>query len=122
MDAVHLDPDQGAVRHGMPADLELALEISDVSVFYGSFQAVDRISLDIPRNRVTALIGPSGCGKSTLLRCLNRMNDLIPGARVAGRIRFGDLNLLSPQRRRRRCSPPDRHGLPEAQPLPQVDL
>ena len=96
MDAVHLDPDQGAVRHGMPADLELALEISDVSVFYGSFQAVDRISLDIPRNRVTALIGPSGCGKSTLLRCLNRMNDLIPGARVAGRIRFGDLNLLSP--------------------------
>ena len=96
MDAVHLDPNRGAVRHEMPADLELALEISDVSVFYGSFQAVDRISLDIPRNRVTALIGPSGCGKSTLLRCLNRMNDLIPGARVAGRIRFGDLNLLSP--------------------------
>ena len=96
MDAVHLDPNRGAVRHDMPADLELALEISDVSVFYGSFQAVDRISLDIPRNRVTALIGPSGCGKSTLLRCLNRMNDLIPGARVAGRIRFGDLNLLSP--------------------------
>ena len=96
MDAVHLDPNRSAVRHEMPADLELALEISDVSVFYGSFQAVDRISLDIPRNRVTALIGPSGCGKSTLLRCLNRMNDLIPGARVAGRIRFGDLNLLSP--------------------------
>ena len=96
IDAVQLDPNRGAVRHGMPADLELALEISDVSVFYGSFQAVDRISLDIPRNRVTALIGPSGCGKSTLLRCLNRMNDLIPGARVAGRIRFGDLNLLSP--------------------------
>ena len=96
MDAVHLDPNRGAVRHDMPVDLELALEISDVSVFYGSFQAVDRISLDIPRNRVTALIGPSGCGKSTLLRCLNRMNDLIPGARVAGRIRFGDLNLLSP--------------------------
>ncbi len=95
-DAVQLDPDPGAVRHEMPADLELAVEISDVSVFYGSFQAVDRISLDIPRNRVTALIGPSGCGKSTLLRCLNRMNDLIPGARVAGRIRFGDLNLLSP--------------------------
>ncbi len=96
LDSVQLDPEQGAVRHEMPADLELAVEISEVSVFYGSFQAVDRISLDIPRNRVTALIGPSGCGKSTLLRCLNRMNDLIPGARVAGRIRFGDLNLLSP--------------------------
>ena len=93
---VHLDPTQSAVRHQMPEDLELAVELRDVSVYYGSFQAVDRISLDIPRNRVTALIGPSGCGKSTLLRCLNRMNDLIPSARVEGAIRFGDLNLLSP--------------------------
>ena len=80
----------------MPEDIELAVELRDVSVYYGSFQAVDCISLDIPRNRVTALIGPSGCGKSTLLRCLNRMNDLIPSARVEGAIRFGELNLLSP--------------------------
>ena len=96
MDAVHLDPTQGAVRHELPDGMEMAVELREVSVFYGSFQAVDRISLDVPRNRVTALIGPSGCGKSTLLRCLNRMNDLIPGARVEGGIRFGELNLLNP--------------------------
>ena len=68
----------------------------DLSVFYGAFQALDRINLDIARRRVTALIGPSGCGKSTLIRCFNRMNDLVPSARMAGAIRFGDLDLLSP--------------------------
>ena len=97
IESVHLDPARGAVRREMPEAIDLAVELRDVSVFYGSFQAVDRISIDIPRNRVTALIGPSGCGKSTLLRCLNRMNDLIPSARVEGAIRFGDLNLLSPK-------------------------
>ena len=97
IESVRLDPSRGAVRHEMPEAIDLAVELRDVSVFYGSFQAVDRISIDIPRNRVTALIGPSGCGKSTLLRCLNRMNDLIPSARVEGAIRFGDLNLLSPK-------------------------
>ena len=57
-----------------------------VSFYYGSFQALKSITFDIPANRVTALIGPSGCGKSTFLRCLNRMNDTIPGARVTGSI------------------------------------
>ena len=56
----------------------------DVGVKYGSKHAISGITMDIPLKRVTALIGPSGCGKSTLLRCLNRMNDLIPSARVAG--------------------------------------
>ena len=97
IEAVHLDPTRSAVRHELPEDVELALALNNVSVFYGAFQAVDRISLQIPRNRVTALIGPSGCGKSTLLRCLNRMNDLIPSARVEGHIRFGELDLLSPK-------------------------
>ena len=97
IDSVHLDPNRSAVRHTIPDDVQLALELHEVSVYYGSFQAVDRISIQIPRNRVTALIGPSGCGKSTLLRCLNRMNDLIPSARVEGAIRFGELNLLSPK-------------------------
>ena len=97
IESVHLNLTRGAVRHEMPEAIDLAVELREVSVFYGSFQAVDRISIDIPRNRVTALIGPSGCGKSTLLRCLNRMNDLIPSARVEGAIRFGDLNLLSPK-------------------------
>src|SRR5215831_15548487 len=56
----------------------------EVSVFYGSKQALKEITLDVGRRQVLALIGPSGCGKSTFLRCLNRMNDTIPGARVTG--------------------------------------
>ncbi|MGB8329409.1 MAG: phosphate ABC transporter ATP-binding protein PstB, partial [Polyangiales bacterium] len=58
----------------------------DVTVHYGSKKALDSVSLDINRNYVTSLIGPSGCGKSTYLRCLNRMNDIIPGCRVSGQI------------------------------------
>src|SRR5207237_919148 len=60
----------------------------DVSVFYGSKQALKNVTLDIARRQVLAMIGPSGCGKSTFLRCLNRMNDTIPGARVTGSIRL----------------------------------
>ena len=93
---VHLDPTLEAVRHDFTEEVVMALELRDVSVFYGTFQAVDSITLPVPRNRVTALIGPSGCGKSTLLRCLNRMNDLIPGARVEGEIRFENRNLIDP--------------------------
>ncbi|MXZ46339.1 MAG: phosphate ABC transporter ATP-binding protein [Chloroflexi bacterium] len=63
-----------------------AVEIRNVSLWYGSQQALGNVSLDIPRNRVTALIGPSGCGKSTLLRCMNRMNDLIDGVRIEGEV------------------------------------
>ncbi len=74
-------------------DIELgdgqpALAAEGVSIFYGSKCAVDDVSLSVPSNRVVALIGPSGCGKSTLLRCFNRMNDLIPTARVDGTVRF----------------------------------
>src|SRR5437016_6811218 len=60
----------------------------DVSVFYGAKQALKDVSLDVARRQVLAMIGPSGCGKSTFLRCLNRMNDTIPGARVTGSIRL----------------------------------
>ncbi len=60
------------------------VSVTDLSVFYGEFQALHDITFDIPTKRVTALIGPSGCGKSTFLRCLNRMNDIIDGARVTG--------------------------------------
>ncbi len=72
---------------------EPALEARDVSVFYGKTEAVKKVSLVIPANRVVALIGPSGCGKSTLLRCFNRMNDLIVGARVRGEVNFQGKNL-----------------------------
>ena len=58
----------------------------NVSVYYGQNKALHEVSLNFEPRRVTALIGPSGCGKSTFLRCLNRMNDLVPGARVEGEI------------------------------------
>jgi phosphate transport system ATP-binding protein len=75
---------------------QAALESIGLSVYYGDSPAVREISLAIPRNRVVAFIGPSGCGKSTLLRCFNRMNDLIPVARVEGEVRFHGTNLYDP--------------------------
>ena len=70
----------------------IVLSTRGLSVWYGASLAVKEITIDIPRNKITALIGPSGCGKSTLLRCFNRMNDLIAGARMEGDVRFdGDL-------------------------------
>ncbi|MGP3777896.1 phosphate ABC transporter ATP-binding protein PstB [Halanaerobium saccharolyticum] len=64
------------------------LEIKNVDFFYDDFQALENITMDIEKNKVTALIGPSGCGKSTFLRTINRMNDLIEGARLEGDILF----------------------------------
>ncbi|KZY55182.1 phosphate ABC transporter ATP-binding protein [Erythrobacter sp. HI0063] len=69
----------------------------DVNVFYGSKQAIDSVSIDIPQKYVTAFIGPSGCGKSTFLRCLNRMNDTIPAARVEGDITLDGENIYNPK-------------------------
>ena len=68
----------------------------DVEVFYGSKKALHGVSLDIPERAVTALIGPSGCGKSTFLRCINRMNDTIPIARVSGRIEIDGRDIYDP--------------------------
>jgi phosphate transport system ATP-binding protein len=70
-------------------------QIRDLSVWYGANQAVRGVSMDIPQNAISAIIGPSGCGKSTALRCLNRMNDLVPGARVGGSVLFGGEDILS---------------------------
>jgi phosphate transport system ATP-binding protein len=72
---------------------ETVFELDALSCWYGSFRAVRDISLDVPRNRITAIIGPSGCGKSTLLRSLNRMNDLVEGARVSGHVRYHGVDL-----------------------------
>ena len=66
----------------------VVMECADVNVYYGDFRAVTDVNLAFAKNEITALIGPSGCGKSTLLRALNRMNDLIPSARVDGSITF----------------------------------
>ncbi|MDQ3246227.1 MAG: phosphate ABC transporter ATP-binding protein PstB [Pseudomonadota bacterium] len=67
----------------------------DISVFYGEKQALKNVSIDIHDDRVTAFIGPSGCGKSTFLRCLNRMNDTIPSARVSGKIELEGQDINS---------------------------
>jgi len=80
------------------ADTDAAPKVRthNVNVFYGEKQAIHGVSIDIPRNMVTAFIGPSGCGKSTFLRCFNRMNDTIPIARVEGDIRLDDQDIHGP--------------------------
>jgi phosphate transport system ATP-binding protein len=65
---------------------DIKIEVKDLSLYYGEKKALKEISLEIPRNKVTALIGPSGCGKSTFLRCINRMNDLIPDVKITGQM------------------------------------
>ena len=70
-------------------------EVHDLNLYYETFCALRKINMAINRYSVTALIGPSGCGKSTLLRCFNRMNDLVPGARIEGRIFFENSNLYA---------------------------
>ena len=77
-----------------PVSLEPSkIVVRDVSVFYGAKQALDSVSIDIPGKAVTAFIGPSGCGKSTFLRCINRMNDTIPGCRVDGAVEIDGENV-----------------------------
>ena len=83
--------DTAAVAH--PArDIPL-ITADAVSVYYGNFEAIKKVSLSIPQNRVVAFIGPSGCGKSTFLRSINRLNDLIPGCRVTGELKIGGRNV-----------------------------
>jgi phosphate transport system ATP-binding protein len=75
---------------------EPKLEMDGLNVYYGTFRAVRDVSLAIPPNSVTAFIGPSGCGKSTILRCFDRMNDLIPSARVEGKVLIDGANIYDP--------------------------
>ncbi len=74
---------------------EIALQVDNLNLHYGSSQALYDINMVIPRNRVTAFIGPSGCGKSTLLRCFNRMNDLVDDCSVDGKINLGEEDIYS---------------------------
>lgn len=76
---------------------EIVFQASDLSVFYGDFRAVRDVNLDIRQGEITALIGPSGCGKSTVLRSFNRMNDLIPSARVEGLLQYRGVDLYDPK-------------------------
>jgi phosphate transport system ATP-binding protein len=86
-------------RSDEAAEVERAVvfDVQDVSVFYGGFRAVREVSLPVYEKQITALIGPSGCGKTTVLRCFNRMNDLVEGARIEGRILYHGVDLYDRQ-------------------------
>ena len=82
----------------MSSDLfDLQIKTVGLDLFYGDNQVLKNITFDIGRKKVTAFIGPSGCGKSSYLRCLNRMNDFIPSARITGTIEMEGENILSPE-------------------------
>jgi len=87
-------PQRDQVGMDFAAD-QVVFELEALSCYYGSFRAVRDISLQIPRNQISAIIGPSGCGKSTLLRSFNRMNDLVDSARIEGRILYHGVDLYA---------------------------
>lgn len=82
---------------GYDPDLKGKIEAHDVGLHYGDFEALKQINLAFPEKQITALIGPSGCGKSSLLKCLNRMNDLVPGAKVTGSLTIDGLDMYDPK-------------------------
>src|SRR5215472_16143763 len=81
---------QSRMPNSEPESAEIKLRATKVNFYYGSFQALHEVSLDMKTNRITALIGPSGCGKSTFLRNLNRINDTIRHARMEGQVLLDD--------------------------------
>jgi phosphate transport system ATP-binding protein len=89
--------DASPVPAANPVGVDIALELRNVSCYYGSFRAVRDISLTVARRGVTALIGPSGCGKSTVLRTMNRMNDLVPSFHLEGDVLLDGQNLYDRQ-------------------------
>jgi len=98
-DLNQIDSQGGSVNvasNEQPVAAKNALEVRNLNFFYGAFQGLKNINLDIEEGKVTAFIGPSGCGKSTLLRTLNRMYDLYPGQRAEGEINFYGQNILEP--------------------------
>jgi phosphate transport system ATP-binding protein len=98
IDVPHTEPTEALAQpDGSKAPREAIFHLGGVAVAYSGKLAVRDISFDIGRNEITALIGPSGCGKSTLIRCLNRMNDLIPGAEVSGEVLYHGQDLYAPE-------------------------
>jgi phosphate transport system ATP-binding protein len=87
---------QDDLRDASPAH-PVVFDVEDVAIYYGAFRAVRDINLQIHCNEITAFIGPSGCGKTTVLRSLNRMNDLIDGSRLEGKVRYHGVDLYHPQ-------------------------
>ncbi|HLB19599.1 MAG TPA: phosphate ABC transporter ATP-binding protein, partial [Gaiellaceae bacterium] len=89
IDVTQVRPDSHA------GEREVVFDIHDLTVSYGRVTAISDVNLQIHRNIITAIIGPSGCGKSTFIRCLNRMNDLVPGTRIEGQILYQGLDLYA---------------------------
>lgn len=75
---------------------DVAVRIRDLDLYYGNFQALRNINMDVAKGEITAFIGPSGCGKSTLLKCIDRMNDLVEGCRIEGEVEIGGRNVYAP--------------------------
>ncbi len=90
-------PDDLAAQPVPERSREIVFEVSGLSVHYGQSLAIDNVSLEVGANEITAFIGPSGCGKTTVLRCLNRMHDLTPGARVGGSVHYHGEDLYAPK-------------------------
>ena len=92
-----LDMDRIGQAAAPEADGDPVFEVEDLNVFYGDFLAVQGATFTVYEHEITAMIGPSGCGKTTVLRCFNRMNDLIPIARVEGRVDFRNVSIYDPR-------------------------
>ena len=80
------------------------LQVKDLDLWYGAHQALHSVSMDIPEKSITAFIGPSGCGKSTFLKTLNRMNDLVPGVKITGEVRYRGEDIYAPGRTCAACA------------------
>lgn len=94
------------------------IHVRDLNIYYGDFLAVRGVNVDIAPQSITALIGPSGCGKSTFLRSLNRMHEVVPGARVDGTVVIGGENIYGVGADPRGRPLPSRHGVPTPQSIP----
>ena len=122
-------PDRTRIRDVVAAatlsaaqDVQLKMRASGLTVRYGEKVAIKDVDIEVHGNQVLALIGPSGCGKSTFLRSLNRMNDTVAGVSVTGQVHARRRGHLRPRRRPGPRPPPRRDGVPEVEPVPEVDL
>ena len=111
-----------AVPHVALPEAAPKVTARNLNFYYGENHALKNINLTLGTNRVTAFIGPSGCGKSTLLRIFNRMYDLYPGQRATGQLMLDQHQHPRPQARPQSAARPGRHGVPEADAVPDDDL
>src|SRR5690606_24248092 len=91
-------PSAGSYSASHPmSDMSVKIAVQHMNFYYGPVPALKQVNMTVPANKVTAFIGPSGCGKSTLLRCLNRLNDLVDGTRIEGKILLDGENIYRPE-------------------------